>query len=88
MWKVKKSYFGTCSEGYIGTECEVVKVRIIIYHCCVILLRFDNFFLSVNINHLALIRVKIWGLHKKSYPGAIPRIPLSPELELLKWLQG
>ena len=48
MWKVKKSYFGACSEGYIGTECEVVKVRIILYHYCVILLRVDNFFLSVQ----------------------------------------
>ena len=49
-WGEKKQQqnFGACTEGYIATECWVGKVNIILYHCCVILLRFDNCFLSAR----------------------------------------
>ena len=46
MWKSAKNYFGACTEDYIATKCGMAKVKIMLYHCYVILLRFDNFFLS------------------------------------------
>ena len=83
LLKSKKNCFGGCTEGYIALTFWVVKVKVILYHCCVVLLRFCNFFLSNtrNIIHFAVIRVKIWMLHKKNYSVAIFRITLSPEMD-------
>ena len=43
LWKSEKNYFRACTQGDTATICWMVKVKVMLYHCCVILLRFDNF---------------------------------------------